>query len=98
MTEVITAQIRNALQKLGADPALAQMVAADPHLAYDALEKLGADRFLLAAVGSWADTADDETVLSLLREWNSKGRIDLDEIYASTSPRRKRRHLRQVKK
>ena len=37
---------------------------------YRALELLGADRKLLAAVGSWGDTLDDGEVLELLTEWN----------------------------
>jgi hypothetical protein len=36
-----------------------------------ALERLGAQPQLLAVVGSWGDTLDDETVLQLLREWNA---------------------------
>jgi len=37
---------------------------------YRALELLGANRELLATVGSWADTLDDEEVLKLLKHWN----------------------------
>ena len=37
---------------------------------YRAFEALGADRKLLATVGSWGDTLDDDEVLELLREWN----------------------------
>jgi len=39
---------------------------------YRAFELLGADRELLAAVGSWGDTLDNEAVLSLLRGWVSR--------------------------
>jgi hypothetical protein len=35
-----------------------------------ALESLGADRELLATVGSWGDTLDDEEVLMLIKKWN----------------------------
>ena len=38
---------------------------------YRALELLGANHELLAAVGSWGDTMDDSEVLRLLREWNT---------------------------
>jgi hypothetical protein len=37
---------------------------------YRAFEALGADRKLLATVGSWGDTLDDDEVLKLLGEWN----------------------------
>jgi hypothetical protein len=37
---------------------------------YRALEYLGADRKLLAAVGSWGDTLEDTKVLELLKRWN----------------------------
>lgn len=37
---------------------------------YRAMERLGADRDLLAAVGSWGDTLLDQEVLALLQEWN----------------------------
>lgn len=38
---------------------------------YRALELLGADRELLATIGSWGDTLDDEAVLTLLKDWNT---------------------------
>lgn len=43
---------------------------------YRALEYLGADRKLLAAVGSWGDTLDDAEVLMLLKKWNELRRFD----------------------
>jgi len=49
-----------------------------------ALERLGADRFLLATVGSWGDTLSEEDVLDQLRTWNL-GLPPLDEVWASTS-------------
>ena len=39
---------------------------------YKALELLGAESDLLAIVGSWGDTQDDEWVLNELREWNER--------------------------
>lgn len=38
---------------------------------YTALEKLGADKELLATIGSWGDTLDDREVLELLRMHNA---------------------------
>jgi hypothetical protein len=38
---------------------------------YKAFEKLGADKRLLATIGSWGDTLDDAAVLDLLKTWNS---------------------------
>jgi hypothetical protein len=35
-----------------------------------ALERLGADRELLATVESWGDTIEDERVLTELERWN----------------------------
>ena len=35
-----------------------------------ALELLGADRELLATVGSWGDTQSDDETLKELRDWN----------------------------
>ena len=37
---------------------------------YRAFVALGADRELLATMGSWGDTLNDEEVLELLRNWN----------------------------
>jgi len=39
---------------------------------YVAFENLGADRNLLAAIGSWGDTLADAEVLALLKEWNAE--------------------------
>lgn len=38
---------------------------------YSAFEKLGADKRLLATIGSWGDTLGDAEVLDLLKMWNS---------------------------
>jgi hypothetical protein len=37
---------------------------------YRALEYLGADASLLATIGSWGDTLEDDDVLVLLKDWN----------------------------
>ena len=42
-----------------------------------ALKYLGADRQLLATVGSWGDTLEDAEVLKLLKEWNDLRQVDL---------------------
>jgi hypothetical protein len=41
---------------------------------YAAFESLGADRELLATIGSWGDTLADAEVLALLKEWNAESR------------------------
>jgi hypothetical protein len=38
---------------------------------YQAFERLGADKHLLAAIGSWGDTLEDAAILDLLKVWNS---------------------------
>jgi hypothetical protein len=53
---------------------------------YDALEDLDADRYLLAVVGSWGDTLDDDQVLASLQRWN-RGEPPLDHVIASTGGR-----------
>ena len=69
-SDVVNRQIVRELQKtldyLGADRALA-----DRSDLYQKLETLGANRELLAIVGSWGDTLDDEEVLVLLKGWNA---------------------------
>lgn len=37
---------------------------------YKAVEGLGGNMYLLAAIGSWGDTLDDEDVLELLEDYN----------------------------
>ena len=55
---------------------------------YEALEDLGADRMLLAVVGSCGYTLSDDQVLEYLKEWNRDGgRLRFDRIIASTSAR-----------
>jgi hypothetical protein len=69
--EKIIRELQKALKYLGADPALADIGPVD---LYKKLETLGADRDLLAVVGSWGDTLDDEEVLDLLKGWNAAER------------------------
>jgi hypothetical protein len=64
----IVRELQKSLEYLGADPALADLGPGD---LYKKLEALGADRELLAIVGSWRDTLDDEEILALLTEWNA---------------------------
>ena len=68
MERRIISELQRALDYLGADPALAHSGPVD---LYKNLEVLGADRELLAVVGSWGDTLDDDEVLVLLKEWNA---------------------------
>jgi hypothetical protein len=67
----IVRELQQALEYLGADPTLASIGPSD---LYKKLETLGAGRELLAAVGSWGDTLDDEEVLVLLKEGNAAKR------------------------
>src|SRR5579872_4419231 len=64
----IVRELRQALEYLGADRALADLGPVD---LYQKLQELGANREFLAAVGSWGDTLDDEEVLALLEDWNA---------------------------
>ena len=79
MEHEFIAEIYRALKRLGSSAR-----PRDALQAYAALERAGADRFLLAAVGSWRDTMDDEAVIELLRDLNAE-RPALDEVYASSS-------------
>jgi hypothetical protein len=64
----IVRELQQALDYLGTDRALADIGAGD---LYQKLEALEADRELLAIVGSWGDTLEDEEVLELLKHWNA---------------------------
>jgi len=81
MTEIEAAirdEIAKALEWLGASPrSLARLNGADRFRLYDAAEQLGADRYLLAYIGSWAE--DDIGVLAELREWNAGEAADAIE-------------------
>lgn len=74
MTETereIRSEIAKAIQSLGASPELVATIEGKTKLQmYHAATRLGADRYLLAAIGSWGDTMDDADVLRDLRTWN----------------------------
>ncbi|HJY76097.1 MAG TPA: hypothetical protein VKE95_05660 [Burkholderiales bacterium] len=83
-------EIHRALKAHGANPAFLADVrrrkSRDSQLismAYDTLERLGANRWLLAAIGSWQDGASDEETYQSLKALN-EGRFAID-ITASTS-------------
>jgi hypothetical protein len=42
---------------------------------YTTLEQLSADPELLAVVGSWRDTLDDDEILAHLRSFNRTGKV-----------------------
>jgi hypothetical protein len=44
---------------------------------YKAIETLGGSGQLLATVGSYGDTLDDDDVLAMLRAWNDQHRTPL---------------------
>jgi hypothetical protein len=67
----IVSELQQALDYLGADPALADI---GPGALYRKLEALGANHELLAIVGSWGDTLTDGEVLELLQQWNAAER------------------------
>jgi hypothetical protein len=64
----IIRELRRSLEYVGAE---ADSQNLDPSDLYKRLDALGADRELLAIVGSWRDTLDDEEILALLTEWNA---------------------------
>jgi len=77
---LIRREILKALEWLGGSPdVLARLRGADKRKLYEALEKLGAERELLAAVGSWLDTWTDEQVLEELRKWTGRAAADAIE-------------------
>ena len=83
-------EIHRALKAHGANPAfladLRKRKSRDGQLismAYDTLERLGASRWLLAAIESWQDGASDEETYQSLKALN-EGRFAI-EIIASTS-------------
>jgi hypothetical protein len=83
-------EIHRALKAHGANPAFLADVrkrkSRDAQLlsiAYDTLERLGASRWLLAAIESWHDGASDEETYQSLKALN-EGRFAID-ITASTS-------------
>jgi hypothetical protein len=72
LTVDIVSEIQRAMKTLGAPEDVEASAALS---VYRDMEELGADRELLAAVGSWGDSLDDEDVLEMLREWNSRHSI-----------------------
>jgi len=74
---LIRREILKVVEWLGGSPKLvASLRGARKRRLYDALELLGADRELLATVGSWLDTWTDDQVLTALREWNARAAAD----------------------
>jgi hypothetical protein len=75
MTELqreIRSEIAKAVRELGASAELvATIEGKTKDEMYDSAKQLGADRYLLATIGSWGDTIEDADVLSMLREWNA---------------------------
>jgi hypothetical protein len=69
LTDKITKEIAFAIRKLGGDPTTVTLT--DTSQANRVLQFLGADIYLLCAVGSWGDTATDEQVLDDLKRWNA---------------------------
>ena len=53
-------------QKLGLQTNIAAEI-------YTAVERLGGNFELLAIIGSWGDTMDDEATLTMLRDFNTHG-------------------------
>ena len=68
-------EMHEALASLGADPELLASIDAaeklQPRALYRIAERLGGDRWLLAAIGSYGDTLSDRAVLEELRDWNA---------------------------
>jgi len=71
--QLIRRELYKALESLGGPPALlaATISGATKNEMSAAAERLGADRHLLAAIGSWGDSQDDEQTLADLRLWNA---------------------------
>lgn len=70
--QLIRREIYKALESLGGRPETlaATISGASKEEMSRAAESLGADRFLLAAIGSWGDTLTDAQALQELRDWN----------------------------
>jgi hypothetical protein len=85
--KAILDEVCKAAERLGGDR---ERIRALPRARlYDALEDLGADRYLLSFVGSWGDTMNDGEVLKELRAWNRNGgRFRFDRLIASTGGKR----------
>jgi hypothetical protein len=97
--QAIVAEVRAALQRLGASEMLVYRAATMlPCAIYEEMERLGADPYLLAFIGSWRDTLTDEEVLDHLRDWNAgtfklerlASTGDVDRIRAELTARKRR--------
>jgi hypothetical protein len=95
----IVAEIEKALRALGGSAVLVDRASAMmPRALYEEMERLGADPYLLAIVGSWGDTLDDAAVLDMLRDWNAgtfkierlASTGDVDRIRAELAARKRR--------
>jgi hypothetical protein len=86
LERAIKAEMRNALSKLDAQPKLVARIDAadtlDAATLYRAAEDLGADRVLLAIIGSRGDTIGDEEAVAAIRNWNAD-RPYFDRLIAS---------------
>ena len=72
LERAIRLYITKAIELIGAAPdQLAALDGVGKDELYAAAERLGADRFLLAIIGSWGDTLDDEEVIEDLRQWTA---------------------------
>jgi hypothetical protein len=85
--KAILDELCNAAERLGGD---GEQIRALPRAKiYDALEDLGADRYLLGFVGSWGDTLNDGQVLKELQEWNRYGgHFRFERLIATTGGKR----------
>jgi len=77
-------ELSRAAERLGGDGERIRALQRDE--IYGAMDDLGADRHLLATVGSWGDTLDDDLVLKSLRRWN-RGEPPFDYLIATTGGR-----------
>jgi hypothetical protein len=74
LDHAIRTEIARAAVGLGASGAEAERIAGGSRAEiYRALAGLGADRLLLALVGTWRDSDDEVGVLNSLREWSANG-------------------------
>jgi hypothetical protein len=73
ITRKINAEIQTALRDIGASEDEVRRI---PDMSVDELyelqNRLGADPYLQAYVGSWGDTQPDHEILDLLRKWNAE--------------------------
>jgi hypothetical protein len=68
----IRSEIAKAVQHLGGSAELvATIEGKTKEEMYDAAEQLNADHYLLASIGLWGDTLEDDQVLANLRKWNA---------------------------